>query len=269
MSDTAPAGSDKTPRRPAYAVGAVDHALMTLDLLVRRPTVRLTELAAELGIGRATAHRLLRMMVYRGFAVQNPDRTYSAGPALFRARRPDDAHDLRQLQSWFRPYLEEVGHRLGETVHLKVLIGIEAVCLDSVEGTRPLRTDGARGMRFPAEHMSGGLALLAGLSKTDLRRRYAGRPSDTMTALEGILATTRRRGFGLVIGEGHSGITSVASLVRDSAGRPLAAVTCSAPTMRLGRAQTMSTAEVLHATAQAAQVPADTALDAPSSGRPA
>lgn len=248
-----PAGTAPKLRKPAYAVGAVDHALVTLDMLAHRPLVRLTELALELGIGRATAHRLLQMMVYRGFAVQNADRSYAAGPSLTAARRPEDLHDVEQLRSWLRPHLEQAAHRLAETVHLKVLVGIEALCIDSVEGSRPLHTDAARGSRYPAEYVSGGLALLAALPEAELRRRYAGRPADTMLGLLKVLATTRHRGFGLVVGEGKAGITSIASLVLDGDGRPLAAITSSAPSMRLSRVQTVHTAEVLHEVAGAAR----------------
>src|SRR5580704_10569183 len=44
--------------------------------------VRVSTVAAELGIARSTAHRLLAMLVYRDFAVQAEDRSYRPGPAL-------------------------------------------------------------------------------------------------------------------------------------------------------------------------------------------
>jgi hypothetical protein len=72
-------------QRPAYAVESIDHTLAALELLTQREAIRLSDLAGELGIGRATAHRLLRMLVYRGFALQRPDRSYAIGPALTRA----------------------------------------------------------------------------------------------------------------------------------------------------------------------------------------
>ena len=48
--------------------------------------MRVTDVAARLGVSVSTAHRLLGMLVYRDFAEQLPDRRYAAGPVLRRAR---------------------------------------------------------------------------------------------------------------------------------------------------------------------------------------
>lgn len=39
----------------------------------------MTEAAAQLGVARSTAHRLLSMLVYRDFAVQGANRRYASG----------------------------------------------------------------------------------------------------------------------------------------------------------------------------------------------
>lgn len=254
MAVTAVAASDPIDRpKPAYAVGAVDHALMALDLLARRPIIRLTDLAVELTIGRATAHRLLQMLVFRGYAVQNADRSYSAGPMLLRVGPPADGPSAQQLRTSVRPHLERASRALGETVHMKVLVGIEAVCLDSVVGSRSLHTPNAREARFPAEQVSAGLALLAALPGEDLRRRYAGRPADSLAGLQRLLAGTRNRGFGLIVGEGRAGITSVATLLFGPDHRPVAALSCSAPSLRMNPTQTHHVVGVLRSSADLAR----------------
>lgn len=240
-------------RKPAYAVDSIDHALMTLDMLARRPQIRLTELAAELHIGRATAHRLLQMMLFRGFAVQNLDRSYAAGPALLARHQPNHSDEMQRLRTGMRPHLEAASATLQDTTHLKVLIGIEAVCLDSVEGSFPLHTPSSRGARYPAEYVSGGLLLLATLRAEELKRRFAGRPDESMAGLQRILVSTRLRGFGLIVDEGRAGISSVASLILDRDGQAVAAISCSAPRMRMAGTQTIATANVLRATAEAAR----------------
>ena len=42
----------------------------------------MSEAAERLGVARSTAHRLLSMLLYRDFAVQDEDRRYDAGPVL-------------------------------------------------------------------------------------------------------------------------------------------------------------------------------------------
>jgi IclR family transcriptional regulator, acetate operon repressor len=68
--------------RPAYAIESVDNALRILQLLRDSGQVRVSDVAAEIGTARSTAHRLLAMLVYRDFAVQAEDRSYRPGPAL-------------------------------------------------------------------------------------------------------------------------------------------------------------------------------------------
>lgn len=54
-------------RRPTYAIESVDHALQLLLVLQHHGRLRGAEAAAELGVARSTAHRLLGMLRYRGF----------------------------------------------------------------------------------------------------------------------------------------------------------------------------------------------------------
>ena len=63
-------------KRPTYSIEAVDNALQLLQLLRDGGALRLKDAAEELGVAPSTAHRLLAMLVYRGFAVAMP---HSAG----------------------------------------------------------------------------------------------------------------------------------------------------------------------------------------------
>lgn len=67
--------------RPSYVIASADNALRLVVLLRDVGAVRLSDAAAELGVANSTAHRLLAMLVYRGFAVQDEHRIYHPGPA--------------------------------------------------------------------------------------------------------------------------------------------------------------------------------------------
>ncbi|WP_217697451.1 helix-turn-helix domain-containing protein [Nocardia donostiensis] len=47
--------------------------------------------AQRIGVAASTAHRLLQMLIYRDFAVQEPDRFYRVGPLLELAARSRSA----------------------------------------------------------------------------------------------------------------------------------------------------------------------------------
>src|SRR2546423_895000 len=68
--------------KPPYALQSVDHALQLVQILRDNGSLRISEAAQELGTARSTAHRLLAMLVYRDFAVQDEARNYLPGPAL-------------------------------------------------------------------------------------------------------------------------------------------------------------------------------------------
>ncbi|MFD8161418.1 helix-turn-helix domain-containing protein [Streptomyces malaysiensis] len=70
----------KTP--PTYAIASIDHALRLATMLQLEGSLRVAEAAERLGVAQSTAHRLLQMLVYRDFAVQDETRVYRAGPVL-------------------------------------------------------------------------------------------------------------------------------------------------------------------------------------------
>lgn len=77
----------KTITRPPYALDSVDNALRLLQMLRDVGALRLKDAAEELGTAPSTAHRLLAMLVYRGFAVQDEKRRYHRGPRWGSGRR--------------------------------------------------------------------------------------------------------------------------------------------------------------------------------------
>src|ERR1700721_2047640 len=67
---------------PPYPVQSVDHVLQLLLMLKRDGLLRVSDGAAELGVAKSTAHRLISMLRFRGFVEQASDRTYRVGSAL-------------------------------------------------------------------------------------------------------------------------------------------------------------------------------------------
>ena len=224
--------------KPPYAIESVDNALRILQALRDAGQVRVSDLAAELGIARSTAHRLLAMLVYRDFAVQAEDRSYLPGPAL--SAPPLRGEPTQRLRQVLRPHMEALCDQVAETVNLMVRIGTQTRFLHTVESTQILRIGDRQGTILPAWQTSGGKALLAELPDaqlTALLRGAAGRPPDGMTdgerrSLVSELRRVREQGYAENIEESESGVCAVGMCVRDGAGEVLAALSVSAPSVR-------------------------------------
>ena len=224
--------------RPPYAIESVDNALRILQALRDSGRVRVSELAAELGIARSTAHRLLAMLVYRDFAVQAEDRSYLPGPAL--SAQPLRGEPAQRLRQVLRPHMEALCDQVSETVNLMVRLGSQTRFLHTVESTQILRVGDRQGTILPAWKTSGGKALLAELPDAQLGallRAAAGRPPDGITngehrSLVSELRRVREQGYAENIEETESGVCAVGVCVRDPAGEALAALSVAAPSVR-------------------------------------
>lgn len=224
--------------KPPYAVESVDNALRILQMLRDSGQVRVSDVAAELGIARSTAHRLLAMLVYRDFAVQAEDRSYRPGPAI--AAEPLRGEPAQRLRQVMRPHMEALCDQVAETINLVVRLGTQTRFLHTVESAHVLRVGDRQGTILPAWKTSGGKVLLAELPDaqlTALLRGAGGRPPEGMTAAERRSLVTQLRlvrdqGYAENIEESESGVCAIGVCVRDRLGDPVAALSVAAPSVR-------------------------------------
>ena len=245
--------------KPPYAIESVDNALRILQTLRDSGQVRVSEVAAELGIARSTAHRLLAMLVYRDFAVQGEDRAYRPGPAI--AAEPLRGEPAQRLRQVMRPHMEALCGQVAETINLVVRLGTHTRFLHTVESAQVLRVGDRQGTVLPAWKTSGGKALLAELPDaqlTALLRGANGRPPEGMTAAErrslvNELRVVRDQGYAENIQESESGVCAIGLCVRDPAGDPVAALSVSAPSVRYTPDRSRAFLSELRATVAKAQ----------------
>ena len=225
---------------PPYPIASVDNALRLLQILRDRGSVRLTDVAGELGIAASTTHRLMAMLVYRGFAVQDDSRRYSPGPAL--GARVIGSSWSRTLRLTLQPLLEQLCERLDETVNLIVRTGASVRFLDSVEASSLLRVGDRAGTVLPARSTSGGKALLAREPTDYLARLYlskgaalAGHQLDRreFDELLAELATVRERGYAVNREETETGIGAIGLAIDGVGDRAVAAFSVAVPVSRL------------------------------------
>lgn len=156
--------------RDPYTVGAVDRALQLLTLVSERGVLGVHEAAREIGVAPSTAHRLFGTLCRREYSTQGSDRRYRPGPELIGRRV---AAGVPRFVRAARPYLDELFTRVGETVHLIILVGTNIRLVEGIESHHDLRVARRVGEEFPAHTTAGGRAILSLLDCDVLTDMYS------------------------------------------------------------------------------------------------
>jgi DNA-binding IclR family transcriptional regulator len=224
-----------TARRDTGGVRAVDRAITVLEILARRGTAGVSEVASEIDVHRSTAFRLLGALETRGLVEQVGDRgKYRLGVGLLPlAGAVSDRLDVTRQG---RPVCERLAAEVGETVNVAVLQEQWAVNVDQARGPAAVSVHNWVGQLTPLHCTSSGKVLLAfadpGRPLPALQRFTAHTLTDAST-LQAELAKVREVGVARTYEEYEVGLNAVAAPVRDRTGTVAAAVSVSGPSYRL------------------------------------
>jgi IclR family acetate operon transcriptional repressor len=220
--------------------GALATGLRTLELLVsaHRP-VGVTDIAEELGIDKANAHRTLAALVRLGYVEQDPStRRYGATVRVVElARSVLDSRDLTVVAA---PHLKSLWATSGENTHLAVLAGDHVVYVSTLNGMTLLSANAAIGQSGPLHCTATGKAIIANLPRGTVEALLRGldfeaftpRTMTTPEALQKDLAQVRVTGYATDDREYHPGVRCVAAPVFGIGG-VIASLGISAPADRL------------------------------------
>ncbi|WP_087486289.1 IclR family transcriptional regulator [Brachybacterium massiliense] len=222
-----------SPPPESSPVGSVDRALIVLEILAGAgPTgMTLREIASESALNKASVHRLLRALMYRGFAEQVlPEQNYRLGSALpILASRFEQEENMALLLA---PALAAISQEARELVHLGRLDGAHVLYLDKVEPERALRVWSRVGSRALAARTAMGRAMLAadGVNGQALAP-YSRATEDpqqspgaviSLPRLESVIADTAARGWSIEVEENEPGIACVGVALTRPGGRSFA-----------------------------------------------
>lgn len=249
-----------------YPVRSVTRVLDILDVLQGAPgEVSLTELAGAAGLPKSSAFRYLATLEARSYVERDPDTgSYRIGLALL----PPRLREIASLKRRARPLLEELRDRFDETVNLGVLESGRVRYLDILESRRMMRFAAHADGLDPLHSAALGKAIASTLPEEDVRSLLdrEGMHQVTVRTITDPdrfmeeLAAVRRRGFAIDDGENEDGGRCVAVPIPLSA-LP-AAISISAPIVRLSLNQVEPIAAVLMVAArriaQELEPPADT-----------
>jgi DNA-binding IclR family transcriptional regulator len=202
---------------------------------------RLTDIAAATDLQKTTVHRLLGTLTQLGWLEQDTATgAFHLGLGLVGlGTAAANRHGLLDLAN---PHLLRLAELTADTVYLSVRIGAQALCVDRVTGSFPIRTlTLGPGDRRPLGVGAGSLALLAWLPDDELepiitQSAAAGSgPLSDPAVLHQLIDEARTQGHthnpGLIV----PGASGVGVPVRGSDGRPIAALSVAAIDSRLAQ----------------------------------
>ena len=202
--------------------------------------LKLVEAAANAGLHKATAHRLIGALAAEGL-VERTTRGFELGPDAWLLGQAASARfDLRDLAA---ASLERIAAETGDVGLLSVIVGFNAHCIARAEGDHPILPTSIRpGAVRPLGCGGHALALLAALPDAQVRQAIGSTrderarcyPVITDAYLDRKVAETRRNGFATAGGEIVHGMAAVSMVALDPWHRPIAALTCTALASRLG-----------------------------------
>lgn len=240
----APSKLDQGTEAGAAQASSLAKGLYVLETLVEaaRP-LSLAGLVEHTGLPKTTVHRIVSLLVERGWA-KVTGHGYGIGYLPLRAAATFEASlDIRVEAE---PYLVELRNSLDETVHLATLDhDFRVVYLEKLvprfQAVGLMRS--RVGSTAPAYCTGVGKAMLACLPEAELARffnqvsfePYTGRTLTDRRLLLADLELIRARGYAVCDEEHEDGVACIAAAIRGRRGEPVAAISLSGPAGRMTR----------------------------------
>lgn len=204
------------------------------------PEAGVTELASDLGLTKATVHRLLNAMERFDLIERNTEsERYRLGLKLHQLG--SRAVESRTLRTEAHKLLIEMSRRSRETVSLATPAPGGVICLDRFDSPHTIITVCTPvGSMFPAHCTAAGKAILAYMADDEIQelvrrnglRQFTPFTITQMSQLKENLRLIRQRGYAVDHQELERGLSGVAAPVLSAHERVIAAVGIAGPTLR-------------------------------------
>ena len=220
-----------------YRIQALDRALGILALVGQRPDLGLQALAERSGTSVSQVLKILATLEGHGLVAKSADKTYRLGYGAMRLGHL--AARLQPVVGVAAMVLDELREETGESIHLVVRDGLDAVIADVRESSKTVRVVSPVGERTRLNAGSAGKLFLAYGSR-DLMAWLVREPMPAYTELSETdpellridVDRARRQGVCVAIGDFEDGAFSVAAPVFEEPGRMVAAIALAGPLSR-------------------------------------
>ena len=235
--------ANEGPERDAAAVAEGSFARSALRLVALMEAlakseegVSLAELSTTVAAPKSSLLGILRSMVAMGY-MEHAHGLYRLGPKSFRLAA--DILAVRRFPNLVRPILQDLAAKAGETVFLVVLdrLAQRITYADIIDSANPVRYTVPTGTTRPLYVSSGGQMLLAYQEPAWVDAYIRSTRLEPLTArtitdpkeLRDRLATIRREGFSISLGETVPGAAGIAAPIFNADGSVTAGLLIGAP----------------------------------------
>lgn len=218
-------------------VQVIDRALDIIEILsIEREGLGVTEIGNRLSLHKSTVYRILSALAERGYiAKDQKTNNYKIGLKLVEVSSV--YLNNVELKTEARPHLNELTKKFGQTSHIAILDGFDAVYIDKLDTQSSIRLYSQIGKRVPL-HVSGlGKVLISDMNRPELEvylKDYEFNPytDNTIISKDEFFSTiekVKKQGWALDDEEHEAGIRCIAAPVKDYRGKTVAAISISGP----------------------------------------
>jgi IclR family acetate operon transcriptional repressor len=241
------------------SVQSVDRVLTILEAVARSTEpVPLGQLTDLLGINQSSVFRLANTLKRRGF-LANPSgrKSYVLGPSIWRMSRNYEWGGM--LISICHEHVKTLSSKTGETAHLAVREGRQALFVDHHASTNRIVVSGQTGEFMPLYCTAHGKALLVDYDLAELKalfgatplKSYTSKTLTTLPQLEKACARIRAEGYATDDLEYLEEVRCLAAPIRDQDGVAIASIGISAPASRFPKSRVPTMARLVRQVAEA------------------
>ncbi len=227
--------------REPWRVKSVMKAMGVLEMFSpTRPEMSLAQMAQKLNMPKSTLLNLLKTLEGEGYLLHERDsQTYRLGYRVLQLGY--NVRSSMPIIQYAIPFMEDLLSRTGETVYLTSHMNGQVLYLDGAYNSRRFGKYSITGKTLPMHCTGCGKAMLSQMTEEEVRRiidrwglkRFTPNTITDPEELLAQLALSRERGYAIDNEEETLGVRCVATVIRNSDGRPVGAVSIQGTTMSM------------------------------------
>jgi IclR family KDG regulon transcriptional repressor len=237
-------------KQKSYSLATtVQKAFRLLEILGEKQPARPSEIVKQLALSRSNVYRLFSTLQEMGYIEKDIDLKYNLSFKMFILG--NTVLRRNQLSDVAHPYMARLAEICKENVNLGVMYEKKVLYVEKIESPHYLKLDQPIGRTDPVHCTALGKALLSGLTDREIEAflnstkliPYTKKTIIDPKVLDRVIRNVKREGYSVDLEELNEGIHCVGAPIRDVTKNVIAAISISAPAIRLTK-QKMKKLEV-------------------------
>jgi len=197
-------------------------------------SMKLTEIANELGLVKSNVHRVLQALVAHNYVIKDGrSGEYSASIKLWELGSA--VLSKLDLRKYSEKWMDSLSQLTSESSHLSIIDKMEVVYVHKIDSPKPIRAYTQIGGRAPIYAVATGKMMLAYQSDVFIERVAKNLQQHTANTIVNPkklfleIEKIRKQGYAVNKGEWRDGVYGVAAPISDGSGGVIAAIGVSGP----------------------------------------